>query len=112
VDFDFNKLLDCLIPWDATITIGGTAYRLRPLSLGDVARLESIGNAGPGRTADEDRAFLLSLFVGGSSPPVNEMGGSERTFLAVGALALFREHTRKNPGSIVSATAAAMGSNA
>ncbi len=113
MDFNFNKLLASLLPWDATITIDDTAFRLRPLSLGDVARLETIGNAGSGAggTVNEDRAFLIGLFEG-DAPPLNAMGSSQRTFLALGVLSLFREHTRKNPGSIVSATAAAMGTTA
>jgi hypothetical protein len=103
MNLNFDKVLAALVPWDATISVGSKAYALRPLTLGDVARLEAVGQVGkPQADAGE---FVAGLF-GSEAPPIGT--SVERTLIAGSILRLFKEHLGKNPEAIASALDAAV----
>jgi hypothetical protein len=43
---DADQIIDSILPWDCTLVLGGTEYRVRPLTLADMIRLERVTAAG------------------------------------------------------------------
>lgn len=102
MNLNIDENVSKLLPWELSMTIGGTAYPTVRPTLGLVARVSGLATLGSAEAID----LVLSLF-GDRKPPVAEWDPAVMTLVIGGYLQHFGEHVRKNARRVAELTQAA-----
>lgn len=106
MNVNIDQIIDELMPWDLSLTVGGVVCRTRPLVLADLLRIQAVFGQ---HTDEAQAAALLADFFVDPRPDVKSWG-IEKLLAALTAIGDYaRSRAEKNSGSIVQAVRRTMG---
>jgi hypothetical protein len=93
-------------PWDFEVEVGGRTYATRPMTLGDIAKIEGFEKNPPG-VMGQIVAFAQSLFAGDDKPDVSQWPAEYLPVLLGEVGRYWSDRAKKNNDAIKRAMVAA-----
>lgn len=91
MQFDLDDAVQQFLPWDFSVTIGGVKYPTRPVTLGEMFAMSSLG-------ADEGglRSLILGFFACDDKPQIAQWTMDQVQALIAGIQEYAADRAKKN----------------